>query len=284
MAYAIDTYTGNGSTTTFSVTFPYIEKAHVVVTVDGTTKTLTTDYTFPTSSTIQFVSAPAASTTIKFTRSSNRTARLTDYQDGSTLTEATLDQDGNQTFYMAQEAIDVTENTLNLDASDLWDATSKRIINVATPTGTNDAATKAYVDTVAGSATAAAASEANALTYKNAAETAKTAAEAALDTFDDDYLGSKSSDPSVDNDGDALADGSLYFNTTDNRMKVYDLGTTTWNYVSPTASDQTKINTVSDNITAVSNVSTNLSGVNSFNDRYRVSSSAPASSLDVGDL
>ena len=284
MAYAIDTYTGNGSTTTFSVTFPYIEKAHVVVTVDGTTKTLTTDYTFPTSSTIQFVSAPAASTTIKFTRSSNRTARLTDYQVGSTLTEATLDQDGNQTFYMAQEAIDVTENTLNLDASDLWDATSKRIINVATPTGTNDAATKAYVDTVAGSATAAAASEANALTYKNAAETAKTAAEAALDTFDDDYLGSKSSDPSVDNDGDALADGSLYFNTTDNRMKVYDLGTTTWNYVSPTASDQTKINTVSDNITAVSNVSTNLSGVNSFNDRYRVSSSAPASSLDVGDL
>ena len=284
MAYAIDTYTGNGSTTTFSVTFPYIEKAHVVVTVDGTTKTLTTDYTFPTSSTIQFVSAPAASTTIKFTRSSNRTARLTDYQDGSTLTEATLDQDGNQTFYMAQEAIDVTENSLSLDASDLWDATSKRIINVATPTGTNDAATKAYVDTVAGSATAAAASEANALTYKNAAETAKTAAEAALDTFDDDYLGSKSSDPSVDNDGDALADGSLYFNTTDNRMKVYDLGTTTWNYVSPTASDQTKINTVSDNITAVSNVSTNLSGVNSFNDRYRVSSSAPASSLDVGDL
>ena len=284
MAYAIDTYTGNGSTTTFSVTFPYIEKAHVVVTVDGTTKTLTTDYTFPTSSTIQFVSAPAASTTIKFTRSSNRTARLTDYQDGSTLTEATLDQDGNQTFYMAQEAIDVTENTLNLDASDLWDATSKRIINVATPTGTNDAATKAYVDTVAGSATAAAASEANALTYKNAAETAKTAAEAALDTFDDDYLGSKSSDPSVDNDGDALADGSLYFNTTDNRMKVYDLGTTTWNYVSPTASDQTKINTVSDNITAVSNVSTNLSSVQNFADVYRIASSAPSTSLNVGDL
>ena len=58
MAFAIDTYTGNGSTTTFSVTFPYIEKAHVIVTVDGVTKTLTTDYTFPTSSTITFTSAP----------------------------------------------------------------------------------------------------------------------------------------------------------------------------------------------------------------------------------
>ena len=73
MAFAVDTYTGNGSTTTFSVTFPYIEQAHVIVTVDGVTKTLTTDYTFPTSSTITFTSAPAASTIIKFTRSSNRT-------------------------------------------------------------------------------------------------------------------------------------------------------------------------------------------------------------------
>ena len=43
---------------------------------------------------------------------------------------------------------------------------------------------------------------------------AKNAAEAALDTFDDDFLGSKASDPAVDNDGDALADGALYFNTT----------------------------------------------------------------------
>ena len=114
MAFAIDTYTGDGSTTTFSVTFPYIEKAHVIVTVDGVTKTLTTDYTFPTSSTITFTTAPSASSTIKFTRSSNRTARLVDYQDGSTLTESTLDQDGNQSFYMAQEAIDVTEGTINI--------------------------------------------------------------------------------------------------------------------------------------------------------------------------
>ena len=135
MAFAIDTYTGNGSLTTFSVTFPYIEQAHVVVTVDGVTKTLTTDYTFATSSTITFGTAPTAGQIIKFTRSSNRTTRLTDYQDGSTLTEATLDQDGNQTFFMAQEAIDITENTIGLSTStDQWDANSKRITNVANPT------------------------------------------------------------------------------------------------------------------------------------------------------
>ena len=147
MAFAIDTYTGNGSTTTFSVTFPYIEKAHVIVTVDGVTKTLTTDYTFPTSSTITFTSAPAASSIIKFTRSSNRTGRLVDYQDGSTLTEATLDQDGNQSFFMAQEAIDITESTLNISQStDQWDATNKRITNVANPVNDQDVATKHYLE------------------------------------------------------------------------------------------------------------------------------------------
>ena len=147
MAFAIDTYTGNGSLTTFSVTFPYIEQAHVVVTVDGVTKTLTTDYTFATSSTITFGTAPTAGQIIKFTRSSNRNTRLTDYQDGSTLTEATLDQDGNQTFFMAQEAIDITENTIALDASDAWDANNKKIVNVTDPTTAQGAATKNYVDT-----------------------------------------------------------------------------------------------------------------------------------------
>ena len=147
MAFAIDTYTGNGSTTSFSVTFPYITTADVVVTVDGVTKTLTTHYTFSNSSTIAFGSAPANGEVIKITRSSNRNARLVDYQDGSTLTEASLDQDGNQAFFMAQEAIDITEGTLNISTStDQWDANSKRITNVANPTSDQDVATKHYLE------------------------------------------------------------------------------------------------------------------------------------------
>ena len=71
-------------------------------------------------------------------------------------------------------------------------------------------------------ASEASASAASALTYKNSAEAAKDAALEALDNFDDRYLGQKASDPTVDNDGDALVAGALYFNTTDDVMKVYE--------------------------------------------------------------
>ncbi len=62
-------------------------------------------------------------------------------------------------------------------------------------------------------------------TVDNAGYSAKYWAEqaaASADNVDDLYLGPKSSDPTVDNDGDALTVGDLYFNTGDNVLKVYD--------------------------------------------------------------
>ena len=82
------------------------------------------------------------------------------------------------------------------------------VTGLGTPTNASDAVTKTYVDTTFGSLSDAA-------TYAAAAE-------AAYDSFDDRYLGAKSSSPSVDNDGNALITGALYFDTTANLMKVYD--------------------------------------------------------------
>jgi hypothetical protein len=47
------------------------------------------------------------------------------------------------------------------------------------------------------------------------------AAAASADAFDDVYLGSKASDPTLDNDGDPLAAGMLYYNTTSSIMRIY---------------------------------------------------------------
>jgi hypothetical protein len=48
------------------------------------------------------------------------------------------------------------------------------------------------------------------------------AAVAAFDQFDDRFLGSKSSAPSTDNDGDPLVTGALYYNTVEGKMYVWD--------------------------------------------------------------
>ena len=72
------------------------------------------------------------------------------------------------------------------------------------------------------SATAAASSATAAASSATAAAASATSAAASYDDFDDTYLGAKSSAPSVDNDGDALATGALYFDTTSNNLNVWN--------------------------------------------------------------
>ena len=72
------------------------------------------------------------------------------------------------------------------------------------------------------SASAAATSASSAATSASSAATSATAAEAAWDTFDDRYLGPKSTAPTVDNDGNPLTSGVIYWNTTDGNMYAYN--------------------------------------------------------------
>jgi hypothetical protein len=55
----------------------------------------------------------------------------------------------------------------------------------------------------------------------NAANSARDAALVAADNFDDVYLGSKANDPTLDNDGDALTAGDLYYNSVGTVLKYY---------------------------------------------------------------
>jgi hypothetical protein len=112
---------------------------------------------------------------------------------------------------------------------------SNNITGLATPTADDHATTKLYVDNILGSATVAAASaaaalaseqaaatsEGNALNSANAAEADRITVEGIYDQFDDRYLGSKTEPPALDNDGNALLIGALYFNTSSNLMYVY---------------------------------------------------------------
>ena len=168
------------------------------------------------------------------------------------------------TAHTSSGSLPLTTNTDSAKWDLLVDAASATASASAAATSATNSANSATAS--ANSASAAASSESNAATSESNAATSASnastsatnasnsataaansanAAEAYADNFDDAYLGAKASNPSVDNDGDPLDDGALYFDTTNNVMKVYDLGTTTWYQLTPTVSNQTNINIVS---------------------------------------
>jgi hypothetical protein len=122
----------------------------------------------------------------------------------------------------ATSASSVTASVASCTASQTAAATSAT--NAATSasgasTSATTATTQAGIATTqAGIATTQAT---NASTSASNAASSATAAAASYDSFDDRYLGAKSSDPSVDNDGNALLTGALYWNTTSSEMRVY---------------------------------------------------------------
>lgn len=99
----------------------------------------------------------------------------------------------------------------------------------ATNAATSATAAAGSATSAAGSATTATTQATNAATSATnsansatAAAASATAAAASYDSFDDRYLGAKSSNPTLDNDGNALVTGALYWNTVGGVMSVYD--------------------------------------------------------------
>ena len=100
-------------------------------------------------------------------------------------------------------------------------------------TSANSASTSAA--SAATSATSAATSASSASTSASSALTSANSAATSYDEFDDRYLGSKATDPTVDNDGGALLTGALYFNSAIDAMKVYN--GSSWDLVAPDTSN-----------------------------------------------
>ena len=67
----------------------------------------------------------------------------------------------------------------------------------------------------------ASASASAASSSASAAATSEANAAASYDSFDDRYLGAKSSNPTVDNDGNALLTGAIYWNSVANEMRAW---------------------------------------------------------------
>ena len=145
MANSFVRYTGDNSTTSYSIPFSYRSTADLTVTLAGS---VTTAFSLNSAgTTLTFNSAPAQDAAIEIRRRTSQTTKLVDYASGSVLTENDLDTDSDQAFFMGQEAIDDANDVIKISNTNFqWDATNKRLTNVANPTSAQDAVTKNYLE------------------------------------------------------------------------------------------------------------------------------------------
>ncbi len=93
-------YTGNNSTTDYSVTFEYLKEADVKVTLDHVT---TTAYSFVNATTLRFTTAPGNGVAIRIYRDTDVDAARFVFASGSALKAGELNENLDQLLYADQE-------------------------------------------------------------------------------------------------------------------------------------------------------------------------------------
>ena len=161
MAKSYVTYQGDGVTTTYAVTFPYLAKLHVNVLIGGE-ELPRTEWVWLTPSSIT-LNAPTMEivTIVRVTP----TTPIIDFTDGSVLTENQLDMATIQSLYVAEETQDAVAGSIgNAPGGEPlpdgtpdptpgdgvnWNAQGKKLIHLATGTKPTDAINKAQLDEAA---------------------------------------------------------------------------------------------------------------------------------------
>lgn len=148
----VKTYDLNGTLKDFPITFEYLARKFVTVTLIGTDRqelVLNTDYRFSTPTQITTLRAAGwgpgdGYDLIEIRRLTSATDRLVDFADGSILRAFDLNTSQIQSLHIAEEARDLTADTIGVDDNGNLDARAKRIVNVADPVDPGDAVTLRY--------------------------------------------------------------------------------------------------------------------------------------------
>jgi len=121
---------GDGSTTLFPFTFEYLEESDVKVSVDGTVKTQTTDYTFANATTISFNTAPASGTdNVRIYRDTNVDELKATFFPGSAIRADDLNDNLTQNNYAVQEikAYTFDNETDTIHSNETWASNDTQI-------------------------------------------------------------------------------------------------------------------------------------------------------------
>lgn len=147
MASTIAFYTGDGTTTDFTVPFDYLAKKFVRVSLGvtilkgGDYGDTSKDYYFLDKTKVRLKVPPQEGEVLTIRRYTSATDRVVSFKDASVLKATDLDVSSVQTSHIAEEARDIINDALIKDKGGNWDAKDIRIVNVGTPETDSDAVT-----------------------------------------------------------------------------------------------------------------------------------------------
>ena len=186
MAVTENTYTGNGSTTNYSFTFPYLKESDVKVTVAGTALdngTASDEWQFANATTVQFNTTPANGSFIRIYRETADTNLSATFYAGSAIKSQDLNDNFTQNLYVTQEVRDDSALALSNSREHDGDGTyttaiakSTSAVNTANTASTNASAAVTTANTASSNATTAVNTANSATTTANTASSNATTA------------------------------------------------------------------------------------------------------------
>ena len=134
MAVTQNSYTGNGSTTNYAFTFPYLKSSEVKAQIDAT---VTTAFILANATTVQFNSAPDTGAKIKIYRETDTDSLAATFYAGSAIKSEDLNDNFTQNLHTTQE---VNARYLsNLGGTMVGDMTMAEDVDIVFEGATDDA-------------------------------------------------------------------------------------------------------------------------------------------------
>lgn len=135
-------YAGDGYSANFSVPFPYLDKTHVKVAVNGIP---TVSFSWLTASSISVTPTPGAGAIVSVQRVTPVGAVSFDFESGAVLNEMDLDLLAAYASYIAEEARDANASALSPNALGVYDAGGRKVSGIAPGESASDAVTVAQL-------------------------------------------------------------------------------------------------------------------------------------------
>ena len=215
MATTQNTYTGNGSTTTYSFTFPYLNTTDIKVSLDAVD---TTAYTLSNATTVTFTTAPTSGAAIRIYRDTNSDNLNATFYPGSAIRSSDLNNNFTQNLYVTQEA------DFNVDISNGIANTAKTTADTAL---TNSAAAVTTANAAETTANTADTNASAAVTTANAANaTATTASTDAASAIATANTASTNASAAVTTANSAATDAATAITTANGAVTTANAATT----------------------------------------------------------